>query len=370
MDRISIAVPVLNGNEKKYLIECVDTGWVSSNGHFIERFQQSFAEFCGSKYALACSNGTVTLHLALTALNIQPGDEVIMPTLTYIATANAVRYCGATPVFVDSDPATWNLNIAAVEAAVTPRTKAIIPVHLYGLCCDMTALNEIASRHHIPIIEDAAEAHGAQWQGKPVGSMGAIGSFSFYGNKIITCGEGGMLVTDDEDLYHTMKLYRSQGTDSTFRRYWHTVSGYNYRMTNMQAAVGLAQLENIAWHLGQRRRVANAYWERFAQKLDGYVTVQKVDDPKNHANWMNSILLTDRVKKTRDEVMAEMEAKNIEMRPLFYPMHIMPPFYDAAASFPVAERLSERGINLPSHALMDEEKIDYVVDCLQKIIVP
>lgn len=370
MERISIAVPVLNGNEKKYLNECVDTGWISANGRFIEDFQKTFADFCGSKYALACSNGTVTLHLALIALNIQPGDEVIMPTLTYIATANAVRYCGATPVFVDSDPDTWNLNIAAVEAAITPRTKAIIPVHLYGLSCNMTALKEIADRYNIPIIEDAAEAHGAQWQGKRVGSMGTIGSFSFFGNKIITCGEGGMLVTDDENLYRTMKLYRSQGTAPSLKRYWHIVSGYNYRMTNMQAAVGLAQLENIDWHLVQRRRVANAYLKCFAQKLDGYVSVQKVDDPSSHVYWMSSILLTEKVKKTRDEVMAEMEAQNIEMRPLFYPMHIMPPFYNASASFPVAEHLSKRGINLPSHALMDEEKINYVVDQLQKIIVP
>lgn len=369
MERISIANPVFNGNEKEYLTECIDTGWVSANGRFINEFQDKFAAFCGSKYALACSNGTVTLHLALIALGVQPGDEVIMPTLTYIATANAVRMCGATPVFVDSDPDTWNVDPDEIEKAITPRTKVIIPVHLYGLSCDMTAIMDIANRHHIAVLEDAAEAHGARWNGDAVGSMGAIGSFSFFGNKIITCGEGGMLITDDEKLYNTMKLYRSQGVDPSQKRYWHIVSGYNYRMTNMQAAVGLGQLENINWHIEQRRRVANIYTILFHEKLQGYVTIQSVKNPENHVYWMNSIVLTEKATKSRDQVMAEMEECNIEMRPLFYPMHIMPPFKDASLHFPVAEHLSMNGINLPSHAGMDEEKINYVVNCLQNIIV-
>lgn len=368
MERISIANPVFRGNEKKYLDECIETGWVSANGRFIDEFQKKFAEFCGTKYALACSNGTVTLHLALIALGIQPGDEVIMPTLTYIATANAVRMIGAKPVFVDSDPDTWNVDPKAIEAAITPKTKAIIPVHLYGLSCDMTAIMDVADRHHISVIEDAAEAHGAKWNGKVVGSMGAIGSFSFFGNKIITSGEGGMLVTDDEKLFNTMKLYRSQGVDPNQKRYWHIVSGYNYRMTNMQAAVGLGQLEDVEWHLAQRRRVAEVYTRLFKEKLEGYVQIQKVNNPENHVYWMNSVVLTDRVKKERDQVMAEMEEKNIEMRPLFYPMHVMPPFEDKSLSFPVAEKLSRRGINLPSHAEMNDEKIEYVVNCLKEVI--
>lgn len=369
MERIFISNPVFNGNEKEYLMECIDTGWVSANGRFVTEFQKKFAEFCGTKYALACCNGTVTLHLALLALGIKPGDEVIMPTLTYIATANAVRMCGAKPVFVDSDPETWNVDPGAIEAAITPNTKAIIPVHLYGLSCDMTAIMDIADRHHIPVVEDAAEAHGAKWNGQTVGSIGAIGSFSFFGNKIITCGEGGMLTTNDEELFKTMLMYRSQGTVPGGKRYWHVVSGYNYRMTNMQAAVGLGQLENVDWHLAQRRRVAAKYTELLQDKLDGYVTIQKVDDPENHVYWMNSVVLTDRVKKDRDQVMAEMEACGIEMRPLFYPMHVMPPFEDKSLYLPVAEKLSSRGINLASHAGMDDEKITYVVDCLQNLIV-
>ena len=368
MERISISNPVFNGNEKNYLLECIDTGWVSANGRFITEFQKQFAEFCGSKYALACSNGTVTLHLALIALGIKPGDEVIMPTLTYIATANAVRMCGAKPVFVDSDLETWNVDPKAIEAAITPNTKAIIPVHLYGLSCDMTAIMNIAERYHIPVVEDAAEAHGAKWNGRVVGSIGTIGSFSFFGNKIITCGEGGMLTTDDEDLFNTMLMYRSQGTIPSQKRYWHVVSGYNYRMTNMQAAVGLGQLEKVDWHIAQRRRVAKKYTELLMERLDGYVTIQKVKKEENHVYWMNSVILTDKVKKDRDQVMAEMEACNIEMRPLFYPMHIMPPFEDNSLHLPIAEKLSSRGINIPSHAGMDDEKIGYVVDCLKKII--
>ena len=244
MDRISIANPILNGNERKYIDECIDTGWISANGRFVKEFEEKFAAFCGVRYALACCNGTVTLHLALLALGIGEGDEVIMPTLTYIATANAVRYCGATPVFVDSEADTWNISPEEIEKHITPRTKAIIPVHLYGLACNMDAILDIAKRHDLKVIEDAAEAHGAAWRNKLVGSMGDVGSFSFFGNKIITCGEGGMVTTNDPELYEKMKLLRAQGVDPN-KRYWHTMVAYNYRMTNMQAAVGLAQLENV-----------------------------------------------------------------------------------------------------------------------------
>lgn len=367
MERISIAMPVFNGNEKKYLNECVDTGWVSANGRFINEFQEKFAAFCGSRYALACANGTVTLHLILKAMGITDGDEVIMPTLTYVATANAVVECGAVPVFVDSDQDTWNINPNEIERAITPKTKAIIPVHLYGLSCNMTEIMDISNRFCIPVVEDAAEAHGAKWNNKKVGSIGKAGSFSFFGNKIITSGEGGMIVTDDTDLYNKMKLLRAQGVDPS-RRYWHLVRAYNYRMTNMQAALGLAQLENVDWHLAQRQRVADIYKKQIADKLDGYVTIQKIDNNENHVYWMNSILLTDKVKKSRDQVMQEMENYNIEMRPVFYPMHIMPPYYDSTLKCPVAEKIASRGINLPSHALLDEEKITYIVDCIERII--
>lgn len=367
MKRISIASPVFNGNEKKYLNECIDTGWVSANGRFIDEFQSKFAEFCGVKYALACSNGTVTLHLALLALGIKEGDEVIMPTLTYIATANAVRYCGATPVFVDCERDTWNIDPDAIEKAITKRTKAIIPVHLYGLPCDMTKIMNISKKYNIPVIEDAAESHGAMWDGKKVGSFGAIGSFSFFGNKIITTGEGGMVVTNDKFLYDRMKLLRSQGVDPN-KKYWHLEIAYNYRMTNMQAAVGLGQLEKIDWHLSQRMRIAKLY-QKHLEKIKDYIEVQTIRETSTHSYWMYTIMLKDNVSKSRDEIMRLMEEHNIEMRPVFYPMNVMPPYFDADAHFPNSEKISSRGINLPTHALLTEEDIIFIVNCLEESIL-
>lgn len=367
MERISIAEPVFNGNEKKYLMECIDTGWVSANGRFINEFQKGFAGYCGSKYGIACSNGTVTLQLIIKAMNIGPGDEVIMPSLTYVATANAVADSGAKPVFVDSDPETWNVDPAAVEAAITSKTRAIIVVHLYGLSCDMDAIMNISERYCIPVIEDAAEAHGAQWDGKKVGSIAKVGSFSFFGNKIITCGEGGMIVTDDDELAKKINLLRTQGNDPK-KRYWHLVQAYNYRMTNMQAAIGLGQLENIDWHIAERRRVADTYKKLLSEKCGDSVRMQKVHDPSNHVYWMTSIVLSDNVKHSRDEVMQYMESRNIEMRPLFYPMHVMPVYRDTSLCLPVCEKLSQRGINLPSHSKLTEDTIEYIVDSLKEAI--
>lgn len=366
MERITIATAILNGNEKKYVDECIDTGWISANGRFISEFEKKFAEFCGTKYALACCNGTMTLHLALLALGVGPGDEVIMPTLTYIATANAVTYCGATPVFVDSEPDTWNMDPEKLEEKITPNTKVIIPVHLYGLSCNMDRIMEIARKHNVAVVEDAAEAHGATWNGKVVGSMGDIGSFSFFGNKIITSGEGGMLITNDEKMYEHMKLLRSQGVDP-HKRYWHSMVAYNYRMTNLQAAVGLAQLENVQWHLAQRKRVA-ALYDKYLPMLGDLVTTQAVPPQANHVYWMNSVILSGSVKLSRDEVMKRMEECNIEMRPLFYPMHIMPPYKDESVHAPVAESVSSRGINLPSHGLLTEEQVRYIVESLKDIL--
>lgn len=367
MNRISIANPVFNGNEKKYLNECIDTGWVSANGRFIKDFEEKFAEFCGSKYAISCSNGTVSLHLILLGMGIGPGDEVIMPTLTYIATANAVRYCGATPVFADSDESTFNIDPSKIEEKITKNTKAIMPVHLYGLSADMDAIMKLADKYHIDVIEDAAEAHGAEVNGRKVGSIGRAASFSFFGNKIITCGEGGMVTTSDEALYNRMKLLKGQAV-SPDKRYWHVDVGYNYRMTNMQAAIGLGQLENISWHMEQRKRIADLY-RKYLSDASEYALLQAEPEHYKHVYWMSNVILQDKVEKNRDEVMKEMEACNIEMRPVFYPMHIMPPYLDKNASFPVAEKLASRGISLPSHALLTEEDVKYICDCLKKIAI-
>lgn len=367
MSRISIANPVFKGNEKKYLNECIDTGWVSANGKFIDEFEKKFAEFVGSKYALSCANGTVSLHLIMLALGIKEGDEVIMPTLTYIATANSVKYCGATPIFVDCLEDTFNMDPKDIENKITEKTKAIMPVHLYGLSADMDPILEIAKKYNLVVIEDAAEAHGAKYKGKTVGSIGHVGSFSFFGNKIITCGEGGMVTTDDEELYNKMKALKAQGVDPN-KRYWHNMVAYNYRMTNMQAAVGLGQLECIDWHLKERKRVAELYKKYFSGHSD-YVRMQATPDNCEHVFWMNNIVLSDKVKMSRDDVMQEMETKyDVEMRPFFYPMHIMPPYYDESVKCPVSESISERGISLPSHALLTEEDVKYICESMVSII--
>jgi perosamine synthetase len=367
MNKISIANPVFNGNEKKYLNECIDTGWVSANGRFVKEFEEKFAEFCGSKYAISCSNGTVSLHLILLAMGVGPGDEVIMPTLTYIATANTVRYCGATPIFVDSEEDTFNIDPKKIEEKITSRTKAIMPVHLYGLPADMEAILEISRNYSIPVIEDAAEAHGAEYKGKRVGSFGLAASFSFFGNKVITSGEGGMVVTDDEELYQKMKLLKGQAV-SPEKKYWHIAVGYNYRMTNMQAAVGLGQLENIDWHIAERERIAKLYM-KYLKGTETYMKMQYVPSDYKQTYWMNNIILQDVVANERDQVMEVMEACNIEMRPVFYPMHIMPPYLDNTLSYPIAEKLGARGISLPSHAMLTEEEVAYICDCLKKIVM-
>lgn len=366
MNKISIASPVFNGNEKKYLNQCIDTGWISANGKFVKTFEEKFADFCQVENAIACSNGTMSLHLILEAMGIGAKDEVIIPTLTYIATANAVKYCGATPVFAESDEFTWNIDVEKIECKITENTKAIMPVHLYGLPADMDAILKIAEKYNLYVIEDAAEAHGATYKGRKVGSMGHAGSFSFFGNKIITCGEGGMVTTDDKKLADMIKKLRGQGVNSA-KRYWHDMVAYNYRMTNMQAAVGLAQLENVDWHMEARKRVANIY-QKYLKKIEQYVQVQYVPQNIENAFWMNSIVLKDNVDLSRDEVMRKMEEKYIEMRPLFYPMHIMPPYEDKCVTFPIAEKLASRGMNLPSHAELTEDNIRYIVECLSDII--
>ena len=240
MNRIFVAQPKMAGNERMYVLDCLDTNWISSNGKYIAAFEEAFAKYCGAKHAIAANNGTTALHLALVALDLKPGDEVIIPTVTYIATANAVRYCGATPVLVDVCADTMNINPADIERKITPKTRGIIPVHLYGHPADMDAVNRIATKHGLWVVEDAAEAHGAEVNGKKVGTLGTCATFSFFGNKIITTGEGGMVTTDDDELAAKLRLYRGQGMDPN-RRYWFPVVGFNYRMTNIQAAIGLAQ---------------------------------------------------------------------------------------------------------------------------------
>ncbi len=364
---IHVAAPNLSGNEKKYVNDCLDTSWISSNGKYIKEFEEAFASWLGVKHALSCSNGTVGLHIPLLALGLKPGDEVLVPALTYIATANAVRYCGATPVFVDCLSDTWNIDPADLERKVTPNTKGIIPVHLYGNPCDMYQIMEIAKDNDLFVLEDAAESHGAEYHGKKTGTFGTAGVFSFFGNKIITTGEGGMVVTNDDLLAEKMRLFKGQGMDPN-RRYWFIETGYNYRMTNIEAAIGLAQLENIDHHIADRMRVVNWYNEQIRNMPD-YFTPQVVTNDSQSVWWMFSILLTQRSKLSRDELIKALEADGIETRPLFYPIHIMPPYLDNQASCPVSEEISLRGVNLPTHALLTYNEIEYICKQLIKYVL-
>ncbi|GAC41579.1 DegT/DnrJ/EryC1/StrS family aminotransferase [Paenibacillus popilliae] len=357
LKRITLANPVLNGNERDYVLDCIDTGWISANGKYVNQFEHKFADFCDSHHALSCANGTVALHLPLVAYGVGEGDEIIIPTFTYIATANAVKYCGATPVLVDCEPNTWNIDPYKIEEKITPKTKGIIVVHLYGHPVDMDPVMEIARKHNLFVIEDAAEAHGAEYKGKVVGSIGDVGTFSFFGNKVISTGEGGMITTNNEPLAEHMRLLRGQGMDPQ-RRYWFNVVGYNYRMTNLQAAVGLGQVENIQWHLEQRRRVAASYTEKLSEYNELFAMQPEMPWAK-HTYWMVSILLSDKVKLERDELMQLLDNDGIETRPLFYPMHQMPPYYEES-TYPVADRISARGINIPTNGTLTEDEISYI----------
>lgn len=363
---IPVAKPYFNGNEKKYVDDCMDSGWVSSAGKYIELFEKGFADFCGVKHAVACCNGTVALHLALAALGVKAGDEVIVPTLTFIATPNAVTYCGARPVFTDSENDTWNLDPRQIEAKITPRTKGIIAVHLYGHPAKMSELKKIAGQHNLFLLEDAAEAHGAKCDGNTIGSIGDAAAFSFYANKIITTGEGGMVVTNSDDLAERARLLRGQGMDSN-RRYWHPVIGYNYRMMNLPAAIGYAQLENVQQQVESRALIAKIYHDRL-KDVPG-ISFQTEQRWARHAYWMFSIVLNTENWQSRDTVMKTLAERGIETRPVFYPAHSMPPYAAAAAvvdgdTFPVAENLSANGISLPTWTGLTEKEIDYICDAL------
>ncbi|WP_353648260.1 DegT/DnrJ/EryC1/StrS family aminotransferase [Nakamurella sp. A5-74] len=359
--RIQIAAPHLNGNESKYVQECMDTVWISSAGHFVTDFEQAFAQFCEVEHVIAANNGTTALHLALVALDLGPGDEVIVPTLTYIASANAVTYTGATPVFVDSEPDGMTIDVEDVRRKITPRTKAIMPVHLYGHACDLTSLKALADEHGIPIVEDAAEAHGARADGKRVGSVGLVNSFSFFGNKIMTTGEGGAVTTNDAELAAKLRLLRGQGMDPQ-RRYWFPVVGYNYRMTNIQAAIGLGQLEKIDEKLAIRKDLAAWYDERLGAQPE--VTIPKPPAWSESVNWLYTVRVDVRTSEARDRLIELLEADGIESRPVFYPMHQLPPYLDEQAVFPVADAISIGGISLPTHTQLTESDIDRITERL------
>jgi perosamine synthetase len=361
--KISVAQPTFNGNERKYVLDCIDSGWISSIGKYVTAFESEFARVCEAKFAFTCANGTVGLHLAMLAVGAGPGDEIIVPSFSYIASANAVTYTGARPIFADCDPQTWTITAEEIARRITPRTKGVMIVPIYGHPVDFDPIRELCRDRGLYVVEDAAEAQGATYKGRPVGALGDIGLFSFFGNKIITTGEGGMLVTNRDDLADRVRVLRNQGNDP-HRRYWHTEVGYNYRMTNVQAAIGLAQLEKVEWHLGERRRVAAAY-ARHLEPLADAIELPRVQPWATHCFWMYVVSLR---RANRDEVAARLAEAGIETRPAFYPLHHLPPYRDESLRLPVTESVAARGLCLPTHAGLSEADIERIAVELGKAL--
>jgi len=357
-----VSNPTLSGNEFKYLTDAFFSSWISSTGSYIDQFEDKFSSYSDCVYGVSTSNGTTALHLALMVLNIGPGDEVIVPNLTFASTINSVLHANATPVIVDIEKDSWCINPNEIERAVTTKTKAIIPVHLYGQPSNMRAIMDIADRHNLRVIEDCAEAHGATFQGRKVGGFGDIGCFSFYGNKVITTGEGGMCVTNNPDLDEKMRILRDHGM-SKAKRYWHEQIGFNYRLTNLQAAIGLAQLERIE-EIHRNRRL---YEDAYRKSLEGKFCFQKDSVNGSRITWLVSALADS--PSSRDSFMEDMHNLGIDVRPFFYPlseMDIYKKFLRNPA--PVSEDISARGFNLPTYeSLKSVENIEKILKDFQKI---
>ena len=367
MSKIPVAAPDLSGNEEKYVADAIRSTWISSTGPYIERFEQEFAAVCGTRSAIGVCNGTVALHLALLALDVRPGDEVLVPSLTYIATANAVRYVGGEPVFVDVDPETWCINPALVEANITRRTKGIIAVHLYGHPADMDAINHIAGVHGLWVVEDAAEAHMARYKGCPTGSLAPLATFSFYGNKIITCGEGGAITLDDPHLELRIRTLRGQGVDPE-RRYFFPVTGYNFRLTNMACAILCAQLERREQMLQRRGQIFAAYRE-WLTGIPG-IGFQPGACWADPAPWLFCITVDEKeYGRSRDDLMALLCEEGIETRPFFIALHRLPPFREESRhrgeDLPETDRLSATGMNLPTFGALEDCDIERIARVIQ-----
>ena len=348
--KIPVASVDISGNEEQYVLEALRSSWISSSGKFLDRFEAEFAQAVGTKFALAVSNGTVALHLAMLGMGIGPGDEVIVPSLTYIATANAVRYVGAEPVFVDVCPHTWCIDPEKIEDAITPRTKGIIAVHLLGHPADMVPINRLAALHGLWVVEDAAEAPFATYRGKTTGGLAKLATFSFFGNKMITCGEGGAVTLDDEQLYTRLKILRGQGMDPT-RRYYFPVTGYNFRLTNVAAAILCGQMERREEIIAKRKRIFEAYNDALS-KIPG-IGLQPVAPWADLSVWMYACTVREsELGMDRDELMQALTQHGIETRPMFIPLHRLPPFREASGrrgeALPVTDELAATGLMLPT----------------------
>lgn len=359
---IPVCEPKLGKKELEYVTDCLKTNWISSKGKYITDFEEKFSRYCGAKYGIATCNGTTALHLALASLGIKSGDEIILPTFTMIATANSVMYTGAKPVLVDSEPETWNIDPTKIEEKITNNTKAIMIVHTYGHPVDMDPVLEIARNHDLYVIEDAAEAHGAEYKGKRVGALGDAGCFSFYANKIITTGEGGMVVTNDEKIAEMARLLRDQAFEP--KRFLHRYIGFNYRMTNLQAAIGAAQMDLIDESVKTRRSNARLY-NSLLRDVDGITLPPEAPWAKN-VYWMYTVLVEDSFGMERDKLMAYMKEKGVDTRSAFYPIHIQPVYakHYEGEKYLVAEELGRKGVNLPSGNTLTEDQIKFVAETI------
>ena len=367
---IPVNEPLLNGNEKKYLNECIDTGWISSEGSFIKKFEEKFAARVGRKHGISVTNGTAAIDTMVEVLGIGPGDEVILPTFTIISCILQIIRSGATPVLVDSDPVTWNMDVSQIEAKITPRTKAIMIVHIYGLPVDVDPVLDIAQKHGLKVMEDAAEMHGQTYKGAPCGSFGDISTFSFYPNKHITTGEGGMIVTDDEEIAETCRSLRNLCFQPK-KRFVHERLGWNLRMTNIQAALGLAQLERLDEFVRLKRAMGKLYTEL----LSSIVSIQLPLPRTSYADniyWVYSIVLKDEVPFDAEMAMKKLATKNIGTRPFFWPLHEQPVFRKTGLctkeNYPVAERIARRGLYIPSGMALTEQQINLVAEAMKEIL--
>ncbi len=359
--RIPLSQPSITALEVACITDAAESGWVSSRGKYIDRFEEIFAAYCGTRYAITTSSGTTALHLALASYNIQAGDEVIVPDITFVSTANAVSYTGARPVFVDIDEETLCIDVAQVEQAITARTKAIVAVHLYGHPANVPALRAIAQAYGLVVIEDAAEAHGASINGVRTGALGDCAMFSFFGNKIVTCGEGGMITTNDTALYERALYLRNQAMSPT-QRYWHTEVGYNYRMTNLQAALGFAQMKRIDDFVQKKKIIFD--WYQIYLADHPRARLNRTAPWAEHVFWQVCLEIDGWTYAQRDELMRSLAARGIESRPYFYPLSDMPMYRAQRTASdlatPVAHRVAQEGINLPSYFDMTKQDVKYV----------
>lgn len=362
---IPISKPDIGLLEKEFVVDAIDSSWISSLGKYITRFESEFAEYCETKYAVAVSNGTVAIHLALVALGIKPGDEVIVPNFSFIATANTVLHAGAVPIFVDIDPYNLCMNPDKIEEAITDKTKAIIPVHIYGHPADMVMIKQIALKNNLFVIEDAAEAHGATINGKPVGGWSDCATFSFYGNKNITTGEGGMITTDSFELAEKLKLLRDHGM-SKEKRYWHTELAYNYRMTNIQAAIGCAQMSRVYEIMNKKQQIFE--WYKKYLVINEKVSINRTYPWATNAYWLVTLEVEGYQVQQRDNLMNKLKEKNVDSRPFFYPMSHMP-YIEVEANTPITEKVYKQGINLPTYNGLKEEEVAYICQCVNELII-